>query len=118
MFEHIISSSGVFGVFRKRVLGSLRSEGGVSIMEVVVSILMFAMLLTTAATIIRFSLVITGDSLARATESQGVVNELVLDSFTGTSGEISFYSSVINVVSSHEVVYLDADGFVVFRPSD
>jgi len=137
MFKRLISSSGIFSgsdclqtcclQVRRFLCGlaaPLRSEKGVSMMEVVVSILIFGILLTTAVTIIRFSLVITGDAINRATVAQDMVNDLMVSDDLPSDGVIYFsfncYATGVPVsrVSSHDVEYSDADGFLVFRPAD
>jgi len=111
MFKTKTISSRVVETFRAKL-----NNRGESIMEVLVSFMIFAILLTTAVAIVRSALVITGEQIARATTAQGVVNELVLDdSELNDAGVIAFSIGGTSVYSTHSIVYAD-DDFVVFRP--
>jgi len=50
---------------------------GETIMEALVSLLILGLLITSLLSIIRFSLVVTGDSLRNAAETQRIFNELI-----------------------------------------
>jgi len=116
-------------LIKQRMHGSFRGiadvikpDRGESLMEVIVSILIFTILLTTAVAIIRSSLVITGNMIADATAAQHSVNEFILDDAgLSESGEInfSFYDSGGTAFfSSHTVDFAHENGILVFRPQD
>lgn len=87
-------------------------------MEAVVSMLILGILLTTVVSIIRFSLVMTGNSVSDATAKQDAVNTLITTDFAGTTKTLSFKSTTpgIMIDTSHSVTYLTEDGITVFRP--
>lgn len=113
----------------KGFANSLRPERGESIMEVIVSILIFSILMTTALAVVRTSLVITGDRLAAATSSQEEVNDLFLNKWSPEPGTdppvITFTGRIIlpdgtlgsvSIKSDHEIDLYDKNGKLVFRP--
>jgi len=114
MFKTKIISSRVVEAFRAKL-----NNRGESIMEVLVSFMIFAILLTTAVAVVRSALVITGEQIARATTAQDLVNDLVgLDDSALTEvGVIEFSIGGTSVSSTHAIVYAD-DDFVVFRPDE
>jgi hypothetical protein len=81
----------------------LRSKGGESIMEAVVSLLILGILMTTVVTIIRFSMVMTGNSIINAADSQEGFNQII----TVESG--AFSPSTLTLTFSHVP---DPDAFV------
>ena len=120
MFKTKIISSRIVEAFRAKL-----NNRGESIMEVLVSFMIFAILLTTAVAIVRSALVITGERIALATEAQTDANDLVrnYDLLTVYGYEIVFsMDSIIvgglGVDASHDIVLNDDNDydFVVFRP--
>ena len=106
---------------KKRLINTIKSKSGFSLMEAIVATLIFTMLTTTAFGVIRTSLVITGNVMASATESQERVNDLVFDNWTGTQTQIVFSfedSDGIPVTLEHSIDVVDEDGFFVFRPAE
>jgi len=118
----------------KKLGGIIKSESGFSIMEAIVAILLFTMLTTTAFSVIRTAMVITGNTMESATQSQRLVNALVSDSWEDDNsndfdfpdgdvhdGEIivfTFEGSAGTVIIEHSVEVFDGDDFFAFRPSD
>lgn len=105
----------------KGLANSLRSERGESIMEVVVSILIFSILMTTALAVVRTSLIITGNRIFEATESQENVNSFIVndDRLTRLGGIITFTFTDIDgyeVESYHDIVLSPVGDILVFRP--
>jgi len=59
------------------------SKRGETIMETLVSLLIMGILITSLLSIIRFSLVLSGDSLRNAADSQGRFNDLIHGTVAG-----------------------------------
>jgi len=75
----------------KNKFKKLLSKRGETIMETLVSLLIMGILITSLLSIIRFSLVLTGDSLSNALESQGNFNTLFHGSnYDATSTKLDF----------------------------
>jgi len=122
MFKTKIISSRVVETFREKL-----NNRGESIMEVLVSFMIFAILLTTAVAIVRSALVITGNQIVRATEAQTDANDLVRDEDLLTIGDIEIVFSVDSIIigglgvdASHYIVRNEDNDydFVVFRPDE
>ena len=65
---------------KARIKRTLRSKNGESIMEAIVSLLVLGILMTTIVAVIRFSMVMTGNSIREATVAQESVNDMILTS--------------------------------------
>ena len=97
-------------------------------MEAVVSMLILSMFITTIVSIIRFSLVMSGDSIRTANENQNVVNLLVQGEYdTSALSEITFYSvdytspfPDIEISATHDIeINVAVDGglnILAFKP--
>jgi len=79
----------------KSNLKKLLSKRGETIMETLVSLLIMGLLITSLLSIIRFSLVLTGDSLSNAQESQGNFNTL----FHGNNYDTTTTTLVFTIVT-------------------
>ena len=111
----------------KRILNErLRSKRGESIMEALVSLLILGILMTTIVSIIRFSMVVTGDSVRRATIAQTEINRLMFDIYdidpdinpggNEAQGALTFSNSELGVETMHDVVFYTNEGIIAFRP--
>jgi len=67
----------------------LRFKKGETIMETLVSLLIMGLLITALLSIIRFSMVITGDALRNAGQAQGSVNTLITNANYTTAGTVT-----------------------------
>ena len=98
-------------------------------MEIVVSLLIMGILITTIMTVIRLSLVMTGDSLSRAREAQVTFNDLILNNdgaYNGGTAELLFTITVVPFDPDdtappptyviHDVELSGDDNIVAFRP--
>lgn len=76
-----------------RLSNKLLSKRGETIMETLVSLLIMGLLITSLLSIIRFSMVLTGDSLSNATASQEIFNAMTHgdgDSYATGTTELVF----------------------------
>lgn len=93
---------------------ALRSKRGESLMEAVASMLILSILLTTIVSIIRFSLAMTGESLADAEKSQDEFNELVLNKSDSSSEANLTFSSDYPINATHSIdLHTDKDGNII-----
>jgi len=105
-----------------KIKKSLRSKRGESIVEAIVSFVILGMLLTTVFGIIRFSLVMSGDSISDANADQAHVNELVLEDDSrwsaAVTAEIVFRSvdPALDIEAVHDIQLYDQDGMLAFIP--
>ena len=89
-------------------------------MEAIVSVLILGMLLTTIVSIIRFSMVMTGNSIRESTVAQEIVNSLVLEDLTGlaTSSQVLTITSADDSFSaSFSITLYNEDNIVAFYPA-
>jgi len=90
---------------RKNISKKLLSKRGETIMETLVSLLIMGILITSLLSIIRFSLVLTGDSLKNAAESQNDFNALthgtVASGAYSDSATLSFTIKPLNPEASN-----------------
>ena len=89
-----------------RIKKALDSKRGESIMEAVVSLLILGLLMTTIVTIIRFSLVMTGNSIINAGKTQEEINNLIRDEYTNSvTTSIVFVSEDNTIIATHEIEF-------------
>jgi len=115
--------------FMIKVKMTLRKRCGESIMEAIVSLLILGIMMTTLISIYRFSMVLTSTALSNANDAQVDVNDLLLENYTGTAGEITFTPAVspdapvgtvpptFTTVASHDITISDEPpGIIAFMP--
>ena len=86
-------------------------------MEALVSVLILGMLMGTIVSIIRFSLVMTGNTLRDATVSQTEINDLILDQYPAPAkGKVTFTSADAEIDAGHDIVYYSENGIAAFYP--
>ena len=115
-------------VLSNRLKKTFLSRKGESVMEAVVSLLILGLLMTTVLSIIRFSLVMTGDSLNRARENQNEINNLIRGNYPVSTTAALTFSSVGGaavtpdgiISATHDIVIniqgADAQNVVAFIP--
>ena len=95
---------------KNKITKKLRSKIGESIMEALVSMMILGILMTTVVSIIRFSMVMTGRSLANANGTQAAFNVLINTDFPGTPETLEFSlesspgTGLFSVVANHGVI--------------
>ena len=103
----------------------LRSKSGETIMEAIASMLILTILLTTIASMIRFSLNLTSITSEKADmEQEEVMNYLLLDDFGGvsnptaviTTAVITLKADGISAVNHTVDFYTDENGTIAFIP--
>ena len=83
MLNEIIKTGQINKTGTTNKLGkALRSKGGASIMEAIVSLLILGILMTTIVSIVSFSTALTARSLDRAASDQAIFNNLMLGNYT------------------------------------
>ena len=87
-------------------------------MEVIVSMLILGILMTTLFSIVRFSLALTGSSIAKAEETQNLLNKLSLDDYPDHETRKFYLESSDGVIKAmHDVEYFPDENLVAFRPA-
>jgi len=100
---------------------SLSSKSGESIIEALVSLLILGMLMATIVSVIRFSMVMTGNTLADATAAQNEINNLKFDDYasnsgTFSSGALTLSNSAWNINAAHSIELYSDNGIIAFYP--
>ena len=93
-------------------------------MEAVVSLLILGILMTTIVSIIRFSTVITGNSLSNADNAQELSNRLITEDYPADSiSELNFSftknepgTPEIFIETKHDVAFYQEEGLIAFHP--
>ena len=87
-------------------------------MEALVSLLILGILLTTIVSIIRFSMIMTGNSINDAAAAQDLVNELMIEEYpSSNTGLLTLSIPGIMITAEHNVLYYSEDGITAFRPN-
>ena len=90
-------------------------------MEALVSILILGMLMATIVSVIRFSMVMTGNTLMAATEAQNEINNLKFDDYapnsgTFATGELTLSNPVWEIKATQSVELYSDNGIIAFYP--
>jgi hypothetical protein len=105
----------------KKTKSILFQKNGESIMEAVVSMLILSMLLTTIVSIIRFSMVMTGNSISSALHEQEYFNDLVQDNYENSEQVEIIILSVDGelpdgVINAKHDIEFNTSGDIAFFP--
>ena len=98
----------------------IQSKKGESLVESIISIMIFSLLLVTIALTIQTALRISTITSEDANRLQRTANELIAGQFDdAVIGTISFTSTGgVTINSSHQVVFANVDGLRAFHPQD
>ena len=90
-------------------------------MEALVSVLILGMLMATIVSVIRFSMVMTGNTLMDAATAQNEINNLKFDDYASnpgefSSGELTLSNSVWNINAGQTIEFYSDNGIIAFYP--
>ena len=97
----------------KRILSG---RGGESLIESVISILVFTAILASVSAIISISLRITSVSRADANDSQNEINEGIMENFSGDNRRLTLSGGLGADVEIPVVISPAGTGFEAFKP--
>jgi hypothetical protein len=107
-----------------KIIKALRSSNGETVMEAVASLLILTILLTSIVYMIRFSLVLTGDTIVTASVAQEEINDIIRDDYGvggGVTAQIIFDSECGLIYNAHHQIVIyspvgDGLNVIAFRP--
>jgi len=102
-----------------KIKKAIRSKRGESLMEAIVSLLILGILMTTIVSVIRFSMVMTGNSIREATTTQNDMNDIRLENLGASSSLVllTFTANGYNLIeASHDINFHAENNIVAFYP--
>jgi len=92
-------------------------------MEALVSLLILGMLMATIVSVIRFSMVMTGNTLANATAAQNEINNIKFDDYASnsgifSSGALKLSNPIWNIKAEHSIELYSDNGIIAFYPDE